>query len=159
MVLDGGGEGVESLPTLLTDLSSSTTRRAGLTALLRVCRDGKGEVLVSEFRSILRMLVESLGDSAGSVRALVYGALGEMMQQQAIAPLFSNFTELVILKVLDGHKDTDKDVSIWDHKTLIAHIVVSELKPQENKSSAVPSLVTPLTGCKLMNISSIVDVT
>ena len=63
------------------------------------------------FRSILRLLLENLSDEVGAARALVFGVLTEMLRQDSLIPSFQAFTELIILKVLEAHRDEEKDVS------------------------------------------------
>jgi len=85
-------------------------RRACMTQLIRMARSGTTGGLTEHFRTVLRVLLENLEDSEGSTRALVFGVLTEMMKQEALQPGFHGFTELVILKVLQAHKDQEKDV-------------------------------------------------
>lgn len=56
------------------------------------------------------MLLENLEDEDGSTRSLVFGVLTEMLKQDCLQSGFQGFTELVILKVLQAHKDPEKDV-------------------------------------------------
>ena len=61
------------------------------------------------------MLLENLDDAEGATRALVFGVLTEMLKQDNLISGFHAFTELIILKVLQAHKDPEKDVSDYDH--------------------------------------------
>ena len=63
------------------------------------------------FRNILRLLIENLSDEVGATRALVFGVLSEMLKQDRLIGAFQAFTELIILKVLEAHRDEEKDVS------------------------------------------------
>ena len=63
------------------------------------------------FRNILRLLIENLSDEVGATRALVFGVLTEMLKQDRLIDSFQAFTELIILKVLEAHRDEEKDVS------------------------------------------------
>ncbi len=60
----------------------------------------------------MRLLLENLSDNVGTTRALVFGVLTEMLKQEPLISSFQGFTELIILKVLEAHRDTEKDVSI-----------------------------------------------
>ena len=40
-----------------------------------------------------------------------FGALTEMLKQESLIASFQGFTELIILKVLEAHRDEEKDVS------------------------------------------------
>ena len=64
---------------------------------------------------MLRVLLENLDDAEGATRALVFGVLTEMLKQDNLISGFHAFTELIILKVLQAHKDPEKDVSDYDH--------------------------------------------
>ena len=86
-------------------------RRQCMTQLIRMARSGTTSGLNEHFRTVLRVLLENLEDSEGSTRALVFGVLTEMLKQESLQSGFHGFTELVILKVLQAHKDQEKDVS------------------------------------------------
>jgi len=85
-------------------------RRQCMTQLIRMARSGTTSGLNEHFRTVLRVLLENLEDSEGSTRALVFGVLTEMLKQESLQGGFHGFTELVILKVLQAHKDQEKDV-------------------------------------------------
>jgi len=85
-------------------------RRQCMTQLIRMARSGTTSGLNEHFRTVLRVLLENLEDSEGSTRALVFGVLTEMLKQESLQSGFHGFTELVILKVLQAHKDQEKDV-------------------------------------------------
>jgi len=87
-----------------------TERRQCMTQLIRMARNGTTGGLIEHFRNVLRVLLENLEDSEGATRALVFGVLTEMLKQESLLASFHGFTELVILKVLQAHKDQEKDV-------------------------------------------------
>merc|ERR1719507_2890734 len=111
-----GKEDMTVIQEMITTLQSvkagsqGMERRACMTQLIRMARSGTTGGLTEHFRTVLRVLLENLEDSEGSTRALVFGVLTEMMKQEALQPGFHGFTELVILKVLQAHKDQEKDV-------------------------------------------------
>eukprot|EP00092_Neocalanus_flemingeri_P004447 GFUD01004782.1.p1 GENE.GFUD01004782.1~~GFUD01004782.1.p1 ORF type:complete len:1502 (+),score=448.94 GFUD01004782.1:193-4698(+) len=88
----------------------SMERRQCMSQLIRMSRSGSTSGLNEHFRTVLRVLLENLEDSEGSTRALVFGVLTEMLKQESLQSGFHGFTELVILKVLQAHKDQEKDV-------------------------------------------------
>jgi len=88
----------------------STERRACMTQLIRLTRDGNPDIIKEKFRDVLRLLLENLSDEVGSTRAMVFGALTEMLKQESLIASFQGFTELIILKVLEAHRDEEKDV-------------------------------------------------
>ena len=103
-----------------------------MTQLMRLARDGHTEVIKEKlrylskfffkeflrihyiccYRDVLRLLLENLSDQVGSTRALVFGALTEMLKQESLISSFHGFCELIILKVLEAHRDEEKDVSL-----------------------------------------------
>jgi len=111
-----GKEDMTVIQEMITTLQSvkvgshGMERRACMTQLIRMARSGTTGGLNEHFRTVLRVLLENLEDSEGSTRALVFGVLTEMMKQEALQTGFHGFTELVILKVLQAHKDQEKDV-------------------------------------------------
>ena len=60
----------------------------------------------------MRLLLENLSDEMGSTRALVFGVLTEMLKQESLISSFQGSTELIILKVLEAHRDDEKDVNM-----------------------------------------------
>ena len=87
-------------------------RRQAMTSIIRIVRSGNTNSILENFRTLLRVLLENLEDSEGSSRALVFGVLTEMLKQDSLIGGFHAFTELIILKVLQAHKDPEKDVSV-----------------------------------------------
>merc|ERR550519_3270904 len=87
-----------------------TDRRQAMTSIIRIVRSGNTNSILENFRTLLRVLLENLEDSEGSSRALVFGVLTEMLKQDSLIGGFHAFTELIILKVLQAHKDPEKDV-------------------------------------------------
>ena len=70
-------------------------------------------ILRSVCRALLRLLLENLNDEVGATRALVFGVLTEMLKQELLISSFQGFTELIILKVLESHRDAEKDVRVF----------------------------------------------
>jgi len=109
---DGKAVIQDIISTLQTVKSGTQTseRRSCMTQLIKITRNGPNPALQEQFRSVLRVLLENLEDEDGSTRALVFGVLTEMLKQDCLQHGFQGFTELVILKVLQAHKDPEKDV-------------------------------------------------
>jgi len=61
-------------------------------------------------RLLLRVLLHQLTRPEGSVRALVLSVLAEMFRKPSMGACFHNYIELLILKVLECHKDNSKEV-------------------------------------------------
>merc|ERR1712223_1121366 len=100
---------IDELQNVKTN-TRSTERRACMTQLIRLARDGNSVIIKEKFRDVLRLLLENLSDEVGSTRAMVFGALTEMLKQESLIASFQGFTELIILKVLEAHRDDEKDV-------------------------------------------------
>ena len=113
--------GKAQLNELITTLQSvkmgggGQERRQAMTSIIRNVRTGSNSAIIENFRTVLRVLLENLEDSDGSSRALVFGVLTEMLKQDDLIGGFHAFTELIILKVLQAHKDPEKDVSTLIH--------------------------------------------
>ncbi|XP_022241133.1 CLIP-associating protein 2-like [Limulus polyphemus] len=60
------------------------------------------------FRNILRLLIATMADADGSIRTLALKTLCELLKMQARR--FHGYGELTILKILDAHKDSEKEV-------------------------------------------------
>jgi len=102
---------METLQSVKTQ-SRAPERRTCMTQLIRMAREASSTSVVQEhFRAILRLLLENLSDESGATRALVFGVLTEMLRQEMLISSFQAFTELVMLKVLEAHRDPEKDVS------------------------------------------------
>merc|ERR1719204_2568188 len=113
----GSEEGRAAVQDIIEELQSiksqtrSSERKACMTQLIRMSREGQHTVVIQEnFRALLRLLLENLNDEVGTTRALVFGVLTEMLKQEALIASFQGFTELIILKVLESHRDQEKDV-------------------------------------------------
>ena len=101
---------ISTLQSVKTN-SATAERKSSMTALIKIVRNpGSNAALHAQFRALLRVLLENLEDEEGAVRALVFGVLTEMLNQASLQSGFHGFTELVMLKVLQAHKDAEKDV-------------------------------------------------
>eukprot|EP00096_Caligus_rogercresseyi_P004598 TRINITY_DN1894_c0_g1_i8.p1 TRINITY_DN1894_c0_g1~~TRINITY_DN1894_c0_g1_i8.p1 ORF type:complete len:1296 (-),score=334.58 TRINITY_DN1894_c0_g1_i8:1093-4980(-) len=107
----------------------SAERRASMSQLIRITREGNTDVLQENFRTVFRLLLENLSDDVGSTRALAFGVLSEMLKQEELLPSFQAYTELIILKVLEAHKDEEKDVerAAENCAASMAQVIPSEL--------------------------------
>ena len=112
---EAGKSYVNDLVTTLQTVKTggpASDRRQAMTSIIRIVRSGSINSILENFRTLLRVLLENLEDNEGSSRALVFGVLTEMLKQDSLIGGFHAFTELIILKVLQAHKDPEKDVSI-----------------------------------------------
>uniref|UniRef100_A0A8C2IDZ6 Cytoplasmic linker associated protein 1 n=1 Tax=Cyprinus carpio TaxID=7962 RepID=A0A8C2IDZ6_CYPCA len=109
---DGPGPHLEMIGDLLKELSNHSERveerRAALLELLKVTRDDSLVVWEEHFKTMLLLLLETLGDKDHTIRALALRVLKEIMRSQP--ERFKNYAELTIMKTLEAHKDCHKEV-------------------------------------------------
>ncbi|XP_032385237.1 CLIP-associating protein 1a isoform X40 [Etheostoma spectabile] len=110
---DSGGQDHSNLvPDLLKELSNhnerSEERKCALVELLKITREDSLAVWNEHFKTILLLLLETLGDKDHTIRALALRLLKEILRNQPAR--FKNYAELTIMKTLEAHKDTHKEV-------------------------------------------------
>lgn len=97
---------------LLKELSNHNERveerKGALLELLKVTREDSLGVWEEHFKTILLLLLETLGDKDYSIRALALRVLREILRNQPAR--FKNYAELTIMKTLEAHKDSHKEV-------------------------------------------------
>ncbi|XP_039557755.1 CLIP-associating protein 1 isoform X18 [Passer montanus] len=97
---------------LLKELSNHNERveerKAALLELLKITREDNLGVWEEHFKTILLLLLETLGDKDHSIRALALRVLREILRNQPAR--FKNYAELTIMKTLEAHKDSHKEV-------------------------------------------------
>ncbi|XP_041937638.1 CLIP-associating protein 1-B-like isoform X24 [Alosa sapidissima] len=109
----GAGQQLELVGDLLKELSSSMgdrveERRTALLELLKVTREDCLAVWDEHFKTMLLLLLETLGDKDHTIRALALRVLREVLRNQPAR--FKNYAELTIMKTLEAHKDSHKEV-------------------------------------------------
>ncbi|XP_039529386.1 CLIP-associating protein 1-B isoform X11 [Pimephales promelas] len=108
----GPGQPLEMVGDLLKELSNHSERveerRAALLELLKVTRDDSLALWEEHFKTMLLLLLETLGDKDHTIRALALRVLKEIMRGQPAR--FKNYAELTIMKTLEAHKDCHKEV-------------------------------------------------
>nr|XP_021523632.1 CLIP-associating protein 1 isoform X19 [Aotus nancymaae] len=97
---------------LLKELSNHNERveerKGALLELLKITREDSLGVWEEHFKTILLLLLETLGDKDHSIRALALRVLREILRNQPAR--FKNYAELTIMKTLEAHKDSHKEV-------------------------------------------------
>ncbi|XP_036443183.1 CLIP-associating protein 1-B isoform X3 [Colossoma macropomum] len=108
----GPTQHLELVGDLLKELSNHSERveerRAALLELLKVTRDDSVAVWEEHFKTMLLLLLETLGDKDHTIRALALRVLKEILRSQPAR--FKNYAELTIMKTLEAHKDSHKEV-------------------------------------------------
>uniref|UniRef100_A0A8C4NVM5 Cytoplasmic linker associated protein 1 n=1 Tax=Dicentrarchus labrax TaxID=13489 RepID=A0A8C4NVM5_DICLA len=112
---DGPAEQLELVGGLLKELSQGQAgergpeeRRGTLLELLKVAREDSLVVWEEHFKTMLLLLLETLGDKDHTIRALALRVLKEILRNQPAR--FKNYAELTIMKTLEAHKDSHKEV-------------------------------------------------
>ncbi|XP_039771044.1 CLIP-associating protein 2 isoform X44 [Ornithorhynchus anatinus] len=97
---------------LLKELSNHNERveerKAALFELMKLTQEEAFGVWDEHFKTILLLLLETLGDKEHSIRALALKVLREILRNQPAR--FKNYAELTIMKTLEAHKDPHKEV-------------------------------------------------
>uniref|UniRef100_A0A8B9RNJ5 Cytoplasmic linker associated protein 1a n=1 Tax=Astyanax mexicanus TaxID=7994 RepID=A0A8B9RNJ5_ASTMX len=97
---------------LLKELSNHNERveerKGALVELLKITREDSMAVWDEHFKTILLLLLETLGDKDHTIRALALRVLKEILRSQPAR--FKNYAELTIMKTLEAHKDCHKEV-------------------------------------------------
>ncbi|XP_039462522.1 CLIP-associating protein 1-like isoform X18 [Oreochromis aureus] len=111
----GAAEQLELVGELLKELSQGQAgergpeeRRGTLLEMLKVAREDSLVVWEEHFKTMLLLLLETLGDKDHTIRALALRVLKEILRNQPAR--FKNYAELTIMKMLEAHKDSHKEV-------------------------------------------------
>ncbi|XP_043987108.1 CLIP-associating protein 1a isoform X14 [Gambusia affinis] len=109
---DFGPDHSDLVADLLKELSNhnerSEERRAALLELLKVTREDSAPMWDEHFKTVLLLLLETLCDKDHTIRALALRVLKEILRNQPTR--FRNYAELTIMKTLEAHKDSHKEV-------------------------------------------------
>ncbi|XP_066546913.1 CLIP-associating protein 2 isoform X18 [Amia ocellicauda] len=102
----------ELVAELLKELSNHNERveerKGALCELMKLIRENLLLVWDEHFKTILLLLLETLGDREHVIRALALRVLKEILSKQPTR--FKNYAELTIMKTLEAHKDAHKEV-------------------------------------------------
>ncbi|KAF0026055.1 hypothetical protein F2P81_020792 [Scophthalmus maximus] len=109
---DFGQDHSDLVADLLKELSNhnerSEERKGALVELLKITREDSQSVWDEHFKTILLLLLETLGDKDHTIRAMALRVLKEILRNQPAR--FKNYAELTIMKTLEAHKDSHKEV-------------------------------------------------
>ncbi|KAM9802806.1 CLIP-associating protein 1a isoform 31-T32 [Syngnathus typhle] len=112
MMLSVGQDNSDMVADLLKELSNhnerSEERKGALVELLKITLEDSLAVWDEHFKTILLLLLETLGDKDHTIRALALRVLKEILKNQPAR--FKNYAELTIMKTLEAHKDSHKEV-------------------------------------------------
>ncbi|XP_062258045.1 CLIP-associating protein 1a [Platichthys flesus] len=109
---DFGQDHSDLVADLLKELSNhnerSEERKGALVELLKITREDSPSVWDEHFKTILLLLLETLSDKDHTIRAMALRVLKEILKNQPAR--FKNYAELTIMKTLEAHKDSHKEV-------------------------------------------------
>uniref|UniRef100_A0A3Q3DSL9 Cytoplasmic linker associated protein 2 n=1 Tax=Hippocampus comes TaxID=109280 RepID=A0A3Q3DSL9_HIPCM len=109
---EGSLDQSELMGELLKELSNHNERveerKAALSELLKLIHDNMLQVWDEHFKTILLLLLETMGDREHVIRTLALRVLREILSKQPWR--FKNYAELTIMKALEAHKDPHKEV-------------------------------------------------
>ncbi|XP_064876275.1 CLIP-associating protein 2-like isoform X7 [Oncorhynchus nerka] len=122
----------ELVTELLKELSNHNERveerKVALCDLLKLIRENTLQVCWDEhFKTILLLLLETLGDREHVIRALALRVLREILSRQPWR--FKNYAELTIMKALEAHRDPHKEVARAAEET--AAMLASSISPDQ----------------------------
>nr|XP_044992786.1 CLIP-associating protein 2 isoform X32 [Jaculus jaculus] len=97
---------------LLKELSNHNERveerKLALYELMKLTQEESFSVWDEHFKTILLLLLETLGDKEPTIRALALKVLKEILRHQPAR--FKNYAELTVMKTLEAHRDPHKEV-------------------------------------------------
>ncbi|XP_058298656.1 CLIP-associating protein 2 isoform X11 [Hylobates moloch] len=97
---------------LLKELSNHNERveerKIALYELMKLTQEESFSIWDEHFKTILLLLLETLGDKEPTIRALALKVLREILRHQPAR--FKNYAELTVMKTLEAHKDPHKEV-------------------------------------------------
>ncbi|XP_036371627.1 CLIP-associating protein 2 isoform X6 [Megalops cyprinoides] len=132
----------ELVSELLKDLSGHNERveerKAALSELMKLIREKQLLVWDEHFKTILLLLLETLGDREHVIRALALRVLKEILNRQPSR--FKNYAELTIMKVLEAHKDLHKEVVRAAEET--AAMLATSISPDQSIKVLCPIIQT-----------------
>ncbi|XP_051938954.1 CLIP-associating protein 1a isoform X42 [Hippocampus zosterae] len=112
MMLSVGQDNSDMVADLLKELSNhnerSEERKGALLELLKITREDSLAGWDEHFKTILLLLLETLSDKDHTIRALALRVLKEILKNQPAR--FKHYAELTIMKTLEAHKDSHKEV-------------------------------------------------
>ncbi|XP_046581033.1 CLIP-associating protein 1-like isoform X14 [Haliotis rubra] len=102
----------ELISEILNELSNhnerNSERQKAMITLMEITRDDQFGLWDEHFKTILLILLETLGDNDSQIRALAIKVLREILKKQP--DRFKDYSELTILRILEAHKDPAKEV-------------------------------------------------
>jgi CLIP-associating protein 1/2 len=142
---NGHTTATDGIIKILDDLDKDTLqldyKQSNLNRLKELIRDGPVDVLVKNFKKIIKVVLKLLMDSEPIIREQAITLITNLVQKPEMVTCFHNFTELIILKVLNMCCDPCKPVVKVAEECSFALSV--SLQPE-----TVVRVITPLISAK-----------
>ncbi|CAM1312763.1 CLASP1 (predicted) [Pycnogonum litorale] len=150
--------GTISIDNIITTLGYHNTmnkeRKVALEQLDVMTRDES--VWEDNFRIILRLLIETVGDKEPSIRAQALKSLCQLLKKQS--QRFQSYIELTLLKILEAHKDTEKEV--LRSAEVCSATAASILPPDQSIQTLMPIIMTgdyPVNQAAIKMLTKIIE--
>lgn len=142
---NGHTNNTDGIIKILDDLDKDTLqldyKQSNLNRLKELMRDGPSDVLIKNFKKIIKVVLKLLMDKESIVREQAIILITYLVQKPEMVTCFHNFTELIILKVLNMCCDPCKPVVKVAEECSFALSI--SLQPE-----AVVRVITPLISAK-----------
>uniref|UniRef100_A0A673THZ6 Cytoplasmic linker associated protein 2 n=1 Tax=Suricata suricatta TaxID=37032 RepID=A0A673THZ6_SURSU len=127
---------------LLKELSNHNERveerKIALYELMKLTQEECLSVWDEHFKTILLLLLETLGDKEPTIRALALKVLREILRHQPAR--FKNYAELTVMKTLEAHKDPHKEVVRSAEEA--ASVLATSISPEQCVKVLCPIIQT-----------------
>lgn len=109
---EGSIDQEDMISDILRELSNHNERheerKSSMLTLIKFTREGAFALWDEHFKSILLILLETLGDDDLHIRSLALRVLREILRNQS--QRFEEYAELTMLRILEAHRDPAKEV-------------------------------------------------
>ncbi|XP_057347789.1 CLIP-associating protein 2 isoform X28 [Manis pentadactyla] len=127
---------------LLKELSNHNERveerKMALCELMKLTQEESFSIWDEHFKTILLLLLETLGDKEPTIRALALKVLREILRHQPAR--FKNYAELTVMKTLEAHKDPHKEVVRSAEEA--ASVLATSISPEQCVKVLCPIIQT-----------------
>lgn len=153
-------EGENTFYSIVSELNNHNTRneqrKKALSHLINLTKEGSSILWEEHFRTVLRLLIETIEDSDVCIRSLALRALCELIRRQAHR--FHGYVELTIIKILEAHRDQEREVlRVAD---ICSAVAASVLPPEQCVRTLKPIIITaefPISLAAVKMLSKLVD--
>ncbi|XP_067131024.1 CLIP-associating protein 1-A-like isoform X3 [Centruroides vittatus] len=153
-------EGENTFYSIVSELNNHNSRneqrKKALSHLINLTKEGSSILWEEHFRTVLRLLIETIEDSDMCIRSLALRALCELIRRQAHR--FHGYVELTIIKILEAHRDQEREVlRVAD---ICSAVAASVLPPEQCVRTLKPIIITaefPISLAAVKMLSKLVD--